>query len=35
MKEKLKNIAIGLLILSAFLLGAYLDNQTLQVVGNF
>lgn len=35
MKEKLIKIVVGLLLLGAFLLGAYFDNQTLQVVGNF
>ena len=35
MKEKLIKIVVGLLLLGAFLFGAYLDNQTLQVVGNF
>lgn len=35
MKEKLIKAVIGLLLLGAFLLGAYFDSQTLSVVGNF
>lgn len=35
MKEKIIKIVIGLILLSAFLMGAYLDGQTLQVFGNF